>query len=403
MEQRELEQIKSGLQYRFDLFKGRRKDYLYFVAVKDYSYFIVGNPLLKEFADTAINAPKAMLDAEIEKIRSLVHKDINKLSALLSPEIDKLCLENEKLRASRDEFIENDKYNDVSSTAYHLARTIEIAATLTRSPTIQSLCSLTSEGGMYKVKADDKMYYEVEKSKISQSLPAFEKLIEKRKKQGETMLWGSFALLGTAAACVNKIENGETEEASYYVKEMIEVWEESSPNSQSKLSTMVNSAVRFPGSVTLNNGLFSPHVPDVNQTNYFLRTDYDFHAQKIHNCLIEFLDREILGFEKLKKIVFQNFENGTLYFAGKEITISKTNKETYQTQLLNTLLKEWRYWFKDEIMEDWGYRDGDETSKNKAYFAARKINELVKMETGIDDFIDHNTDKFRINLKYMKS
>jgi len=103
--------------------------------------------------------------------------------------------------------------------------------------------------------------------------------------------------------------------------------------------------------------------------------------------------------------VFESYDekHNVLKFAGKEIELSKKKKETDAVLLIKTLVKEpERYWFNDEVLEDWGYKEFDDTSKKKAYFSARKVNDLVKMETGVEDFIDHNTSKFRINPKYLK-
>ena len=105
------------------------------------------------------------------------------------------------------------------------------------------------------------------------------------------------------------------------------------------------------------------------------------------------------------QMLFEGFDekHNLLKFAGQGIELSKKNKETDAVLLIKTLKKEpERYWFNDELLGDWGYQPHDETTKNKAYFAARKINEAVKMKTGVDDFIDHNTSKFRINPKYLK-
>lgn len=104
--------------------------------------------------------------------------------------------------------------------------------------------------------------------------------------------------------------------------------------------------------------------------------------------------------------VFESYDPKTflLKFFGKTIELSKKKKETDAVLLMKTLCKEPdRFWFSDEILTDWGYQPEDERSKNKAYFAARKINEAVQKQTSIDDFIDHNTSKFRINPKYLKS
>src|SRR3989344_8214873 len=105
------------------------------------------------------------------------------------------------------------------------------------------------------------------------------------------------------------------------------------------------------------------------------------------------------------QMLFEGYDekHNQLRFAGQGIELSKKNKETDAVLLIKTLKKEpERYWFNDELLGDWGYQPHDETTKNKAYFAARKINEAVKMKTGVDDFIDHNTSKFRINPKYLK-
>ena len=98
-------------------------------------------------------------------------------------------------------------------------------------------------------------------------------------------------------------------------------------------------------------------------------------------------------------------KRGILHFTGKEITISKAGKESYPLQLLQTLNKEWdRYWFEDEILEDWGYSNSEIKTlpKNRVYFAAIKVNNNIQKETQIKDFIEHTTRKFRINPKYKK-
>jgi hypothetical protein len=73
---------------------------------------------------------------------------------------------------------------------------------------------------------------------------------------------------------------------------------------------------------------------------------------------------------------------------------------------MNTLYKkddtEWIY--NDEIFEDWKFNQADiqKSPKNKIYFAAKKINEKVAMKTKIEDFIEFNTEKVRINPRYNK-
>lgn len=105
----------------------------------------------------------------------------------------------------------------------------------------------------------------------------------------------------------------------------------------------------------------------------------------------------IEGFDKQKSI---------LKFAGEEINLSLKGKETDASLLMNTLYKkddtDWIY--NDEIFQDWKFNDADVKSspKNKIYFAAKKINEKVAMKTKIEDFIEFNTEKVRINPRYNK-
>ena len=108
------------------------------------------------------------------------------------------------------------------------------------------------------------------------------------------------------------------------------------------------------------------------------------------------------------KNVFEKFDpkKGTLKFAGKEIDLAKKGKETDAVLLMKTLIKstndEWVH--NDEILEDWGYNDDDQKDlpKNKVYFAGQKINNAVALKTQIDDFVECNTTKARINPKYRK-
>lgn len=105
---------------------------------------------------------------------------------------------------------------------------------------------------------------------------------------------------------------------------------------------------------------------------------------------------------------FEKFDakRGVLYFAGKQIELSKKGKETDAILLLKTLLKEesdeWKH--NDEILEDWGYNFDDlkKVPKNKVYFAGQKINNAIAIKTQIEDFIECNTSKARINPKYRK-
>lgn len=106
--------------------------------------------------------------------------------------------------------------------------------------------------------------------------------------------------------------------------------------------------------------------------------------------------------------VFEKFDDkkGVLRFAGNEIELSKKGKETDAVLLLKTLLKEkttdWKH--NDEILNDWGYDDEDlkDLPKNKVYFAGQKINNAIALKTQIEDFVECNTTKARINPKYRK-
>jgi len=101
-----------------------------------------------------------------------------------------------------------------------------------------------------------------------------------------------------------------------------------------------------------------------------------------------------------------NKSKGVLKFAGEEINLSLKGKDTDASLLMNTLYKrdstEWIY--NDEIFQDWSFNDADikNSPKNKIYFAAKNINEKVTMKTRIDDFIEFNTEKVRINPRYNK-
>lgn len=106
--------------------------------------------------------------------------------------------------------------------------------------------------------------------------------------------------------------------------------------------------------------------------------------------------------------VLEKFDSnrGILHFSGQEIEISKNGKETDAVLLLKTLLKEnttaWKH--NDEILSDWGYTDEDQETlpKNKVYFAGQRVNNAVALKTKIDDFLECNTSKARINPKYRK-
>src|SRR3989338_906515 len=143
------------------------------------------------------------------------------------------------------------------------------------------------------------------------------------------------------------------------------------------------------------------------------RTDYDKEPIRYINANVildeTFIDEINNSYKKDNpKNVFEKFDakRGILSFAGQEIELSKKGKETDAVLLMKTLLKEetneWKH--NDEILTDWGYNDDDQkvVPKNKVYFAGQKINNVVALKTQIDDFIECNTSKARINPKYRK-
>lgn len=126
----------------------------------------------------------------------------------------------------------------------------------------------------------------------------------------------------------------------------------------------------------------------------------------VTDLLIDEINREYR--KQNPETLLTNFDAdlGIITFMGKEIELSKKGKETDAMSLMGTLYKteDSSYVHNDEIFEDWGYSlsDAKGASKNKIYFAGQKINTAVQLVTGIEDFIEFNTTKARINPKYRK-
>lgn len=127
----------------------------------------------------------------------------------------------------------------------------------------------------------------------------------------------------------------------------------------------------------------------------------------------------ILPNESFKQLVYDDYKKenpstvvlwfdsktDTLTFWKKKIQFSKGKKETDAVLLIRSLIKQKNtdYLHEDEILEEWGYRTPEEqkkTAKNKVYNACLKIQTTMKLEADIDDFIEYNTTKVRINPKY---
>lgn len=106
-------------------------------------------------------------------------------------------------------------------------------------------------------------------------------------------------------------------------------------------------------------------------------------------------------------IIWYDWKTWTLNFAGKEIIIGKSGKETDARLLLWTLMKaSWdEYMHNDEIYDDWGFNEADQkkATKKKIYFAWVGINKVMQLEAWIDDFLEVTTTKVRINPKYRKN
>lgn len=105
------------------------------------------------------------------------------------------------------------------------------------------------------------------------------------------------------------------------------------------------------------------------------------------------------------KAYFEKYDSDkkVLKIAGKSISLAKKGKETDSIKLLETLLKDTdKTWWNDEILEDWGYRTDEDTTKNKTYHAGKGLNKKIKDVAGIEDFIEHTTTEFKINPRYLK-
>lgn len=102
---------------------------------------------------------------------------------------------------------------------------------------------------------------------------------------------------------------------------------------------------------------------------------------------------------------------GILCINGQSVSIStKAGKENNPLRLLKTLRKDpERYWYEDEILEDWEGANAKEYEqqgcipRNRVYSAARTLNTKVLEGVNAKDFINFDTSKFRINPKYLDS
>lgn len=120
---------------------------------------------------------------------------------------------------------------------------------------------------------------------------------------------------------------------------------------------------------------------------------------------IDLLDTEIYSKkeEPIKGFLF-NPDNGVLKFSGKDITLAKRKQISDAVLLMRSLVNaENNEWLeKGEILADWGLtkEDRDIATRNKLFNAGKVVNQFIKDETGIDDFVECTTRKARINPKY---
>lgn len=121
---------------------------------------------------------------------------------------------------------------------------------------------------------------------------------------------------------------------------------------------------------------------------------------------IDLLDTEIYTKRnsKFTKGFAFNKETGVLIFAGKDIALAKRNEITDAVLLMRSLVDadgdEWLE--RGEILITWGLskEDRDIATRNKIFNAGKVVNQFIKNDTGIDDFLEFSTLKARINPKY---
>lgn len=132
-----------------------------------------------------------------------------------------------------------------------------------------------------------------------------------------------------------------------------------------------------------------------------------FHVNIIPNELLRGLVYKEFQKENPETVItWYDWKTWILTFAGKEIIIGKSGKETDARLLLWSLMKAWwdQYMHNDEIYEDWGFNEADirDAPKKKIYFAWIGINKLMELEAWVDDFLEVTLSKARINPKYRK-
>ena len=141
---------------------------------------------------------------------------------------------------------------------------------------------------------------------------------------------------------------------------------------------------------------------DIDNDRYILNLNIDLHEQFLRELNEEYQ-------EKNPTIHVESYDakKGLLKFAGKEIFLIKGSKKTDAARLVETLItadtEEWLE--RGEVFADWGMtkEDRELAAKNKIYFAKNSANDAVAKLTGIDDFIEGATKRFRINPRYRKT
>lgn len=109
------------------------------------------------------------------------------------------------------------------------------------------------------------------------------------------------------------------------------------------------------------------------------------------------------SFDKKSHILDFDDTKSVLYFADREITISKRAENDAHT-LLRTIFKNRnKVWNSDEVLDDWQFDTAEETPTKKVYHAGKAVNRIIAQETTIKDFLDVSTKTVAINRKYLSS
>lgn len=144
-----------------------------------------------------------------------------------------------------------------------------------------------------------------------------------------------------------------------------------------------------------NRVYIDPNIPLIKTD----RAEEFYYTQKLHNDILEKLEE--LKDESPSQTLKFDSKNSILYFAGKEITISK-RAQSDAHDLLQTMFKDKsKLWNNDEILDEWRIDIDKKTPKTKVYQAAKAVNRIIAQKTQIEDFLVTTTKNVSINKKYL--